>query len=142
VIHGDVHLTVANQALPPAQVVEMFRLLLQKLESEQQAHWRVSSRVISDSSSQRTIDQRFGKFLALVLRHKPSAASLEIDNHGWADVSTLINGVNAAGYRFTRDDLDEVVRTSRGHRGEARFSFSPDRRWIRANWGHSSSVSS
>lgn len=107
------------------------------MDSEQ-GRFPESSRASRQELGERTIDQlRISKFLALVLRHKPGAAALKIDNNGWADVSTLISGVNAAGYRLTSDDLDKIVRTSLGNRGEKRFSYSPDKRRIRANWGHS-----
>lgn len=31
-------------------------------------------------------------FLSLVLRHKPEAAGISLDSHGWADVKLLIKG--------------------------------------------------
>lgn len=36
-------------------------------------------------------------FISLVLRHKPDAASIQLDEHGWANVDELINGINSTG---------------------------------------------
>lgn len=33
------------------------------------------------------------RFISLVLRHKPWAAGIRLDEHGWADVDELIQGV-------------------------------------------------
>lgn len=30
------------------------------------------------------------KYLSLILRHKPEAAGITLDEHGWADVDELI----------------------------------------------------
>ena len=34
------------------------------------------------------------KFIALILRHKPEAIGIKLDEHGWADVSELITGIS------------------------------------------------
>ena len=34
------------------------------------------------------------KFIALILRHKPEAIGIKLDEHGWADVSELIAGIS------------------------------------------------
>ena len=34
------------------------------------------------------------KFISLIIRHKPSAANIELDEHGWANVDELIAGIN------------------------------------------------
>lgn len=33
-------------------------------------------------------------FISLVLRHKPEAAGICLDEHGWADVDELLRGIN------------------------------------------------
>ena len=33
------------------------------------------------------------KYLSLVLRHKPEAAGITLDEHGWANVTELIRGI-------------------------------------------------
>ena len=52
------------------------------------------------------------KFLSLVLRHKPDAIGLALDAQGWASVDELLDKSQAAGKRFTRDDLVNVVETN------------------------------
>lgn len=76
-------------------------------------------------------------FISLILRHKPSAAGIELDKHGWARVDELIEGVNSTG-RYTLDmaKLEEIVRTD----SKQRYSFNEDKTLIRANQGHSISV--
>ena len=70
------------------------------------------------------------RFLSLILRHKPEAAGITLDEHGWADVGELI-----AGIRKTRDFdmelLKEIVKTD----NKQRYSFSEDYTRIRANQG-------
>ncbi len=34
------------------------------------------------------------KFIALIRRHKPEAIGITLDEHGWANVSKLIEGIN------------------------------------------------
>mgnify|MGYP000429427156 CR=1 FL=1 len=33
------------------------------------------------------------RFISLILRHKPWVAGIDLDEHGWADVEELIQGV-------------------------------------------------
>ncbi len=74
------------------------------------------------------------KFIALILRHRPETAGVTLDEHGWADVRELIDGVNAAGgHRLDKDLLEEIVRTD----DKQRYSFNEDHTLIRANQGHS-----
>lgn len=34
-----------------------------------------------------------GKFIALILRHKPEVIGIHLDEHGWANVDELIAGM-------------------------------------------------
>lgn len=78
--------------------------------------------------------QKTSKFLSLILRHKPEVIGISLDKNGWAEVSGLIEGVNRNGkYFLDMATLDEIVRTDE----KQRYSFSPDRKKIRANQGHS-----
>ena len=36
-------------------------------------------------------------FISLVLRHKPEAAHITLDEHGWANVEELLAGINDTG---------------------------------------------
>lgn len=72
-------------------------------------------------------------FISLVLRHKPEAAGITVDEHGWAEVSELLDGMAKHGRKISMEELEEIVRTDE----KQRYSFSEDKRLIRANQGHS-----
>ena len=75
-----------------------------------------------------------GKFISLILRHRPQVIGITLDEHGWADVKELIDGVNHTGEHFLdMDILEEIVRTDE----KQRYSFNEDHTLIRANQGHS-----
>lgn len=82
--------------------------------------------------SSREVHVETSKFLALVLRHKPEAAGISLDEHGWADVDELIAGISKQ-CAFSRIMLEEIVSTD----AKGRYSFSEDHALIRANQGHS-----
>lgn len=76
-----------------------------------------------------------GRLIALILRHKPEMIGIKLDEHGWADVDKLLEGVNR-NHSLTREQLEEIVRTD----NKQRFPFNEDKTKIRANQGHSISV--
>lgn len=77
---------------------------------------------------------RTSRFISLVLRHRPEAAGVELDAHGWANVSELIEGVNGTGrYHLDLKGLVDIVETDE----KRRYSFDASRTRIRANQGHS-----
>lgn len=72
------------------------------------------------------------KFISLILRHKPEVIGITLDEHGWADVQALIDGVNATGrHHLTLEALEEIVRTDE----KQRYAFNEDHTRIRANQG-------
>ena len=74
------------------------------------------------------------KFISLILRHNPQVIGITLDEHGWADVKELIDGINRAeGHSLDMDSLEEIVRTDE----KQRYSFNEDHTLIRANQGHS-----
>lgn len=74
------------------------------------------------------------KFISLILRHKPEAIGISLDEHGWAEVPALIDGINASGgHHLDMAMLEEIVRTDE----KQRYSFNEDHSLIRANQGHS-----
>ena len=77
----------------------------------------------------------WGRFLALVLRHKPQAVGIELDVHGWAQVEALLVAFNRI-EAFTMLMLEQIVAED----GKQRFAFSEDKKRIRANQGHSVKV--
>ena len=72
------------------------------------------------------------RFISLILRHKPESIGITLDEHGWANVDELIDGISRTQY-FDREMLEEIVRTDE----KKRYSFNEDRTLIRANQGHS-----
>lgn len=72
------------------------------------------------------------KFISLILRHKPEAIGISLDEHGWADVDELIARISKT-HEFNRDILEEIVRTDE----KQRYSFNENKTLIRANQGHS-----
>lgn len=89
--------------------------------------------------NERSVKQmkKTSKFLSLILRHKPEAINICLDEHGWADVEELISGVNRTGGHFLdKETLEEIVRTD----GKQRYAFNEDHTRIRASQGHSIQV--
>lgn len=81
----------------------------------------------------KTSKERLSKFLSLVLRHHPETAGIMLDEHGWADVSELLQGVAATGRSMDKTLLEDIVATD----AKSRYSFNADHTLIRANQGHS-----
>lgn len=76
------------------------------------------------------------KYMSLILRHKPETIGISLDEHGWANVDGLINGIAQKNEGFNMDILEEIVRTD----NKQRYSFNDDKTLIRANHGHSINV--
>lgn len=72
------------------------------------------------------------KFISLILRHRPEAIGISLDEHGWAKVDELIQGISKR-QPFSMEMLEEIVRTDK----KQRYSFNEDKTLIRANQGHS-----
>lgn len=75
------------------------------------------------------------KYISLILRHKPEIIGISLDEHGWANVKELIDGVNKT-YKLDMKILEEIVETD----DKQRYSFNEDKTMIRANQGHSIAV--
>lgn len=82
--------------------------------------------------------KKISKFLSYILRHKPEAIGLTLDEQGWANIDELISKANDSGEisALNRGLLQEVVDTS----DKKRFIISEDGQCIRANQGHSINV--
>lgn len=78
-------------------------------------------------------DKTTSKFLSLILRHKPEAIGLTLDENGWASTNELLFKLHAHGHSLTLEDLKAIV----GSNGKKRFAFSEDFSRIRASQGHS-----
>ena len=71
------------------------------------------------------------RFISMILRHKPGVIGITLDEHGWANVSELVEGENKV-HPLDMETLEEIVRTNE----KQRFSFNEDKTKIRANQGH------
>jgi putative RNA 2'-phosphotransferase len=76
---------------------------------------------------------RLSKFLSLVLRHRPQATGLSLDQAGWVRVDELLAGARRAGVPLDEATLRQVVEQN----DKQRFAFSADGLKIRASQGHS-----
>lgn len=72
-------------------------------------------------------------YISMLLRHKPEAAGLALDEHGWAAVEELIKGVSEHKAPLTMKELEFIVDSD----DKGRYSFNEDKTLIRANQGHS-----
>jgi len=72
------------------------------------------------------------KFISLILRHQPEAIGITLDEHGWANVDELIEGVSKTHY-LDMATLEQIVADDE----KQRYSFNEDKTLIRANQGHS-----
>ena len=72
------------------------------------------------------------KYISLILRHKPETIGITLDEHGWADVKELIEGVSRT-HPLNMAQLEKIVAEDE----KQRYSFNEDRTLIRANQGHS-----
>ena len=76
---------------------------------------------------------QIGKFIALILRHKPEVIGITLDEHGWAKVDELIAGIQHKYPHFNKGLLEDIVASD----DKQRYSFNEDHTSIRANQGHS-----
>lgn len=78
-------------------------------------------------------DIELGKFISLILRHKPETIGIKIDTNGWVNVNDLINGIKRKGFKIDFQILSNLVENN----DKQRFTFNEDKTKIRANQGHS-----
>ncbi|TPF17985.1 RNA 2'-phosphotransferase [Priestia megaterium] len=81
-------------------------------------------------------NDKLSVFISLILRHKPEAANIQLDEFGYANVDELIKGVNETGRRINLNILKEIVSDDK----KGRYSFNESFTLIRANQGHSINV--
>lgn len=79
---------------------------------------------------------RVSKFLSLVLRHKPEAIGITLEEGGWVQVDELLAGMARKGRAIDFQQLAEIVETN----NKRRFAFDETRTKIRAVQGHSQEV--
>lgn len=78
------------------------------------------------------MSDELGRYIALILRHKPEVIGITLDQHGWANVEELIEGIRKNN-DFDMEMLEEIVKND----NKQRYSFNEDKTLIRANQGHS-----
>ncbi|MCT2589323.1 RNA 2'-phosphotransferase [Streptomyces sp. N2-109] len=81
-------------------------------------------------------DVRISKYLARHLRHDPGRIGIVLDEHGWVPVEELLRAAEAHGFRFSREELTEVVASN----DKRRYALDQERDRIRASQGHSVEV--
>ena len=80
-------------------------------------------------------ETRLSKLLALLLRHQPEHAGVELDEHGAVDIDELADAVSALpGWSFLRPEhiIDLVSNCPR-----SRFQMDEKAHTVRASYGHS-----
>lgn len=55
------------------------------------------------------------RFISLILRHKPETIDIALDEHGWANVSELIDGISKTQY-IDMAMLEKIVATDNKQR--------------------------
>ena len=72
------------------------------------------------------------RYICFLLRHKPEAAGLVLDQNGWCSTQALIEAVSKTRF-LDMALLEEIVAKD----NKQRYSFNEDKTKIRANQGHS-----
>jgi putative RNA 2'-phosphotransferase len=73
------------------------------------------------------------KFLCFILRHKPDAINITLDDYGYAEIKELIENINKTEYKLSFEQLKDIVYSD----NKNRYSFNENLTKIRANQGHS-----
>ena len=71
--------------------------------------------------------QSISRYISLILRHKPEVINITLNEHGWANVEELIQGIAKNNPGFNKEILEEIVRTD----NKQRYSFNDDKTLIR-----------
>ena len=77
-------------------------------------------------------EKETSKYISLILRHKPEVIGITLDEHGWANVNELIEGISKT-QPIDMQLLEKIVSEDE----KQRYSFNEDKTLIRANQGHS-----
>ena len=67
--------------------------------------------------------KRIGKFLSLLLRHRPEVLGIELDAQGWTDVEILLQKLSATDKAISREELEALVAAN----NKQRYAFNEDR---------------
>jgi putative RNA 2'-phosphotransferase len=91
------------------------------------------SRTIEPAMSKLQKPSQIGRFLCLVLRHRPDTLGITLSSDGWVDISILLKALNGHGTPLDAASLAEIVASD----DKQRFAVSENGLRIRANQGHS-----
>lgn len=80
--------------------------------------------------------EKISKIMSYWLRHYPEKGGLTLDNEGYTSTESLLNALNKEGFKITHNELDEIVENN----DKKRFTYSSDKKKIRAAQGHSVKV--
>lgn len=84
-------------------------------------------------------NEKIGRFISYLLRHKPETLKLKMDKNGYVEVNELIEKINSVEkYKnsLSVEKLEEIVNTD----SKRRYSYNETKTKIRAVQGHSFSV--
>ena len=54
-------------------------------------------------------DVKLGRFISLILRHKPETINIKLDENGWADTKELIEKISKSGREIDFETLERIV---------------------------------
>lgn len=80
-------------------------------------------------------NKEISKFIAFTLRHHPEVLGVSMDEHGWVRVDEMVAMMQKR-QPFCFEDLVHIVKED----SKQRYCFSVDKKYIRANQGHSIAV--
>lgn len=78
--------------------------------------------------------ERISKALSYLLRHHPEEFNVYLQHGGWADITTVVQGLRTQYPEFNETQLQEIVNTDEKHRYEIQGNL------VRAVQGHSTPV--
>ncbi|MGB9705997.1 MAG: RNA 2'-phosphotransferase [Pyrobaculum sp.] len=100
------------------------------LYTEASTHCGAPAQLVIDGATR----LRASKLLALALRHDPAALGVTLDRGGWADIASVLRGLEKAGVRIGAAELAAIAALD----DKGRFEIDGGR--IRARYGHSIDV--
>ena len=54
-------------------------------------------------------DVKLGRFISLILRHKPETINIKLDENGWADTKELIEKISESRKEIDFETLERIV---------------------------------
>lgn len=86
--------------------------------TEKKEYKQETKRQFKPETGERRLE-RLSKFISMILRHKPEIIGITLDEHGWANVDELVEGINK-NEAFSKATLEKIVKTDK----KQRYSFS------------------